>query len=103
MIAFMKYHNLLLDPAECTTHWVPGVHARRFDDYLEPLKIYLLKFREVESDKVGGSRGEDGKLTNPIVGPTIMPGHPDMGMAGIHGLPGGYGEAMGNTMYMHQR
>ena len=82
---------------------MPCVHACRFDDYIEPLKVYLLNFREVESEKVAGSRGGDEKLTNSIAGPTGMTGHPGMDMAGMHGIPAGYGEAMGNAIYMHQR
>ena len=88
----------------------------RFDEYIDPLKVYLLKYRESESEKVSISKGE-GSDKNALMAPGSegLQGHPGMhGMQSMQGMQGGmqgmqgmqhgnYGEGMAGAMYMPQR
>lgn len=39
-----------------------------FEDYIEPLKIYLARYRELEGDTKGSARGGDGSVKRDAVG-----------------------------------
>ena len=43
-----------------------------FEDYIEPLKAYLLRYRELEGDTKGSARGGDGPAKRDAVG--ALPG-----------------------------
>ncbi|PON57623.1 Nuclear transcription factor Y subunit B [Parasponia andersonii] len=67
-----------------------------FEDYVEPLKIYLQKFREMEGEKTaalgrGGATGLD----------SVSGGDTDALIGGGSGGGGGYGSSDGGGMYGH--
>ncbi|XP_049391122.1 nuclear transcription factor Y subunit B-10-like [Solanum stenotomum] len=44
-----------------------------FEDYIEPLKAYLIRYREMEGDTKGSSRAGDASARNDLVGGQLSP------------------------------
>ncbi|KAF3333788.1 nuclear transcription factor Y subunit B-3 [Carex littledalei] len=85
-----------------------------FDDYIDPLKLYLHKFRELEGDKQGigsGAPGDGGSASSPLSQPTdVLGGGGNVGGsygAGLYGTgiggAGSGGSGMINMVLMDQQ
>ncbi|XP_024976536.1 nuclear transcription factor Y subunit B-1-like [Cynara cardunculus var. scolymus] len=44
-----------------------------FEDYIDPLKAYLSRYRELEGDTKGSARGGDGSGKKDTMGPQLVP------------------------------
>ncbi|MFS8012575.1 putative transcription factor Hap3/NF-YB family [Helianthus anomalus] len=58
-----------------------------FEDYIEPLKAYLSRYRELEGDTKGSARGGDGFSKKDTVGSQIVPN-------AQYAYPGSYTQGM---------
>ncbi|XP_015168332.1 nuclear transcription factor Y subunit B-8-like isoform X1 [Solanum tuberosum] len=68
-----------------------AMNALGFDDYVEPLTLYLQRYRELDGGERGSVRGDPLPLKRPMVNPasgySLMPNHlpPNFPMAHHHG------------------